>query len=141
MWLLLAFCGPVSWAVSTHIDKYLVDRYFRDSDTAVLMLFTALAGVALLPPIWWIEPAIFNPTLASIAVMTVSGILYMGAMLFYLRAIQSEEASVVAPLFQANTLFTLVLGLVVLHEMPRWPQLVGAGLVVMGALSLSLDKK
>jgi len=73
-------------------------------------------------------------------VMTVSGILYMGAMLFYLRAIQSEEASVVAPLFQANTLFTFLLGLILLHELPRWPQLVGAGLVVLGAVGLSLDR-
>ena len=52
-------------------------------------------------------------------VMTVSGILYMGAMLFYLRAIQTEEASVVAPLFQANTLFTFLLGLLLLHELPQ----------------------
>src|SRR3978361_599030 len=116
MWLLLAFLGPVCWAVSTHIDKYLVDRYFRDSDTAVLMLFPAVTGVALLPFIWWIEPAILRPALGAIAVMTMSGVLYMGAMLFYLRAIQSEEASVVAPLFQANTLFTFALGLILLHE-------------------------
>jgi len=71
----------------------------------------------------------------------VSGVLYLGAMLFYLRAIQREEASVVAPLFQANTLFTFALGLVFLHEIPRWPQLLGAGLVVAGALGLSLDRK
>ena len=109
MWLILAFCGPVCWAVSTHIDKYLVDRYFRDSDTAVLMLFTALLGVLLLPVIWWIEPSIFKPSWTGIAVMTASGVLYMGAILFYLRAIQSEEASVVAPLFQASTLFTFLL--------------------------------
>src|SRR5215475_3289317 len=140
MWLLLAFTGPVCWAVSTHIDKYLVDRYFRDSDTAVLMLFTALAGVALLPVIAWIEPAIFKPSALAILVMTVSGILYMGAMLFYLRAIQSEEASVVAPLFQANTVFTFALGLIVLHEMPHWYQLLGAALVVIGAIGLSLDR-
>ena len=63
------------------------------------------------------------PWLAT-GVMTVSGILYMGAMLFYLRAIQSEEASVVAPLFQANTLFTFALGWLFLHEVPR---LVAAG--------------
>jgi hypothetical protein len=73
-------------------------------------------------------------------VMTLSGILYMGAMLFYLRAIQSEEASVVAPLFQANTLFTFLLGLVVLHELPRWQQILGAALIVAGAIGLSLDK-
>ena len=108
--------------VSTHIDKFLVDRYFRHSDTTVLMVFTALLGVAVLPVIWLFEPKVLAlPWLATI-VMTVSGILYMGAMLFYLRAIQTEEASVVAPLFQANTLFTFLLGLLLLHELPRWPQ-------------------
>ena len=136
MWLLLAFLGPVCWAVSTHIDKYLVDRYFRDSDTAVLMLFTALTGVALLPVIWWIEPAILKPAPGAIAVMTVSGVLYMGAMLFYLRAIQSEEASVVAPLFQASTLFTFLLGYLFLHERLGPSQLLGGGLIVAGALGL-----
>lgn len=139
MWLLLAFLGPVSWAVSTHIDKYLVDRYFHDSDTAVLMLFTALAGVALLPLIWWIEPGILKPTPTAMLVMTVSGILYMGAMLFYLRAIQSEEASVVAPLFQASTLFTFLLGYLFLHERLGWAQLAGGGLIVTGALGLSFQ--
>jgi len=34
-WLLFAILGPLSWAISTHIDKYLVDKYFHDSDTAV----------------------------------------------------------------------------------------------------------
>jgi uncharacterized membrane protein len=137
MWLLLAFSGPVCWAVSTHIDKYLVDRYFQDNDTAVLMLFTALVGVALLPLIWWIEPAILTPTPGAIVVMTTSGILYMGAMLFYLRAIQSEEASVVAPLFQASTLFTFLLGYLFLHERLGARELLGGGMIVAGALGLS----
>jgi uncharacterized membrane protein len=141
MWLLYAFSGPLLWAVSTHIDKFLVDKYFRHSDTAVLMVFTALLGVIALPVIWLFEPKVLTLPWLATGVMTVSGVLYMGAMLFYLRAIQSEEASVVAPLFQANTLFTFALGLVVLHEMPHWQQLLGAGLVVTGALGLSLDKK
>ncbi|HKD47708.1 MAG TPA: EamA family transporter [Rhizomicrobium sp.] len=138
MWLLFAFCGPVCWAVSTHIDKYLVDRYFRDSDPAILMLFTALLGVVLLPFIWWVEPSILKPPLRAIAVMTASGVLYMGAILFYLRAIQSEEASVVAPLFQASTLFTFLLAFFFLHERLGVMQLLGGGMVVGGALSLSL---
>jgi drug/metabolite transporter (DMT)-like permease len=138
MWLLLAFVGPLCWAVSTHIDKYLVDRYFRDSDTAVLMLFTAVLSVVLLPAIWWIEPAILKPPLVAIAVMTVSGVLYMGAMLFYLRAIQSEEASVIAPLFQASTLFTFLLGYLFLHEKLGLGQVLGMSLIVGGALGLSL---
>src|SRR5258705_2981570 len=141
MWLLYAFSGPLLWAVSTHIDKFLVDKYFRHSDTAVLMVFTALLGVLALPAIWLLEPKVLALSWVATSVMTVSGILYMGAMLFYLRAIQTHEASVVAPLFQVNTLFTFALGWIVLHELPRWPQLLGAGLVVAGALGLSLDKK
>ena len=141
MWLLYAFSGPILWAASTHIDKFLVDKYFRDSDTAVLMVFTALLGVIALPVIWLFEPKVLALPWLATGVMTVSGILCMGAMLFYLRAIQTEEASVVAPLFQANTLFTFALGVIVLHEMPRWQQLVGAALVVAGALGLSLDKR
>jgi drug/metabolite transporter (DMT)-like permease len=60
-------------------------------------------------------------------------------MLFYLRAIQSEEASVVAPLFQASTLFTLLLAYFLLGEVLSWLQLGGGALIVAGALVLSLD--
>ena len=122
MWLLFAFAGPVLWAASTHIDKYLVDRYFQNSDTAVLVVFTSLIGVLMLPPIWYYVPGrVRRLRWTDIAVMTVAGILYMGAMLFYLRAIQSEEASVVAPLFQSpRRCFTILFALLLLSEVLTW---------------------
>ena len=91
MWLLLAFLGPVCWAASTHIDKYLVDRYFHDSDTAVLMLFTALVGVALLPFIWWFDPSILKPAPTAILVMIsgfgcANGLILTGARVIYAMA-------------------------------------------------------
>lgn len=139
MWLLYAFIGPVLWAASTHIDKYLVDRYFRDSDTAGLMVFTALASLLLMPPIAMFEPLVLRPSLRGMAVMAASGLLYMGGMLFYLRAIQREEASVVAPLFQANTLFTYLLAWLFLDETLNWRQGAGMVLVMAGGLAVSLD--
>ncbi len=139
MWLLFAFLGPLSWSVSTHIDKYLVDRYFRDSDTTVLMVFTALAGVLALPFIWLFQPGIFAPPLSAIVVMTFSGVMYIAAMLFYLRAIQSEEASVVAPLFQLTTIFSFLLAWLLLGELLTWRTGGGAALIMAGVLFLSLD--
>ena len=139
MWLLFAFSGPVLWAASTHIDKYLVEKYFKNSDTAVLMVFTAWIGLIMLPFIWILEPQTLTLPLLSIAVMIASGILYMGAMLFYLRAIQSAEASVVAPLFQTSTLFTFALGYLILGETLSPTNAAGAALIVLGALLLSLD--
>jgi uncharacterized membrane protein len=141
MWLLFAFSGPILWALSTHVDKYLVERFFKHSDTAVLMVFTALIGVVMLPFIWFFAPADIALSLKAILVMAASGALYMGAMLFYLRAIQSEEASVIAPLFQTSTIFTFALAFIFLGEMLSALQLAGGALIVIGALSLSLDSR
>src|SRR5215831_10692180 len=138
LWLVFAFIGPISWAASTHIDKYLVDKYFRDSDTAVLIVFTALIGLAALPVIWAFDPGVLSLSPLAIGVMTLSGVFYMGAMLFYLRAIQSEEASVVAPLFQLSVLFTLLLAFLSLRESMTLLQLAGIGLIILGVLTVSL---
>jgi drug/metabolite transporter (DMT)-like permease len=128
----------VLWAASAHIDKYLVDRYFQNADTAVLMVFTAVIGLVMLPFIAVLQPHALALDSTSIAVMATSGILYMGAMLFYLRAIQTTEASVIAPLFQASTVFTLILGYLLLGEALTVRKLVGVGLIVTGALLLSV---
>lgn len=138
-WLLFAILGPLSWAVSTHIDKYLVDKYFHDSDTAVLMVFTAVLGLLALPVIWYFVPGVLELSAPAMIVMTISGILYMGAMLFYLRAIQSDAASAVAPLFQLSTIFTLLLAYVFLDEDLGASQLLGLALIVVGALAASTE--
>jgi drug/metabolite transporter (DMT)-like permease len=60
MWLIFAFSGPVLWAISTHFDKYLVEKYFKHSDVAVLLLFTAFMGVLTLPFIVLMGPPSFR---------------------------------------------------------------------------------
>ncbi len=137
-WLVFAFCGPVLWAISVHLDKYLVERFFKDSNVAVLLVFTASVGLLLLPFIWFYEPGVTAPGAAGIAVIMLSGILYMGAMLFYLRALQTEEASVVAPFFQASPLFGYGLAYLVLGETLSGRQIAGGMLIVAGALFVSL---
>ncbi len=137
-WLVFAFSGPVLWAISVHLDKYLVDRYFRDSSVAVLLVFTALIGLVLLPFIATYRPEALDLPLRAVAVMTLSGLLYMGAMYFYLQALQSEEASVVAPFFQTSPLFAYALAYMVLGETLSKQQLLGGGLIIGGALLLSL---
>ncbi|HEY2227771.1 MAG TPA: EamA family transporter [Xanthobacteraceae bacterium] len=137
-WLLFAFSGPVLWAISTHLDKYLVERYFKHSDVAVLLIFTALIGAITLPFIWYLEPKVVDLSFGNAALMALSGVLYLGGMLFYLRALQTEEASAVAPFFQAAPLFGFVLGYLVLGETLSPEQMVGGALIVGGTLLVSL---
>jgi len=136
--LIYAFMGPVFWAASTHIDKYLVERYFKDSDVGVLLVFTALIGLVMLPFILYWQPAVLTLAWKDILVIAFSGVLYMAAMYFYLQALQTNEASVVAPFFQAGPLFAYGLAYLVLGETLTHAQLAGGGLIVAGGLSLSI---
>jgi uncharacterized membrane protein len=137
-WLFFAFSGPVLWAISVHFDKYLVERFFKDSNVAVLLVFTALIGVLLLPFIWYYEPTVLSPSAGSIALIILAGILYMTALLLYLQALQSEEASVVAPFFQAGPLFGYVLAYFVLGETLSPRQMAGGALIIIGGLIVSI---
>jgi drug/metabolite transporter (DMT)-like permease len=137
-WVVFAFSGPVLWAISVHLDKYLVERFFKESNVAVMLLFTAFVGVLLLPFIWLYEPSVTAPGAGNIALIILAGLLYMGAMLLYLRALQTEEASVVAPYFQAGPLFGYGLAYLVLGETLTGRQLAGGILIVLGALIVSI---
>lgn len=137
-WLLFAFSGPVLWAASVHLDKYLVERYFKQTDVAPLMVFTASFALFALPVIWWARPEVAALDPAASCAVVLSGMLYMGAVFFYLRALQSEEASIVAPFFQASPLFGLILGYAVLGDRLSPGQVFGALSIVAGAALLSL---
>ena len=137
-WLFFAFSGPVLWAISVHLDKYLVERYFKHNDVAVLLVFTAFVGVVMLPFIWLYEPDVVAPGLGSVALIMLAGIFYMTAMLLYLQALQTEEASVVAPFFQAGPLFGYVLAYLVLGETLTSRQMAGGAMIIIGALIVSL---
>ena len=122
-----------------HLDKYLVERFFKASDVAIMVLFTALVVVLALPIIWYFEPTVLNPGFGSIALIVLAGILYMTGMLFYLRALQNEEASVVAPFFQTGPLFGYVLAYLVLGETLSPRQMLGGALIIVGALFVSIS--
>jgi drug/metabolite transporter (DMT)-like permease len=139
-WLFFAFSGPVLWAVSIHLDKYLVSRYFQQTSVAVLLVFTALFGLLLLPPIFVYQPAVIELSLTGMALLAFAGLLYMTAIFFYLQALQWEEASVVAPFFQAAPLFGYVLGYFVLGERLSEMQMLGGVAIVAGCVLLSLGR-
>lgn len=134
-WLFFAFSGPVLWAASTHLDKYLLEQYFKHVHPAVPLVFTGIVNLIALPFIVSLQPRVLEIGIHAIALMTLSGILLMGAMLFYLMALQSEEASVVAPFFQAAPLFGIAIGYGVLGERLTEMQLIGAALTIAGAVA------
>jgi len=138
MWLLYAFSGPIAWAASIHIDKYILGKYFKHGSVAVSMVFTAIIGLLMLPFIAAFVPGIFSLDPTEIAIMIVSGLLYMGGLLFYLFALQGEEASVVAMLTPVGPILAYGLAFLFLGEKLTGMQALGGLLVVGGAFLASL---
>ena len=104
----------------------------------MLLLFTAFIGVLTLPFI-----AYFEPKFASIAAAQYRADRRFrhplhGGDAVYLRALQFEEASVVAPFFQAVPLFGYVLAYFVLGETLSIRQMAGGALIMAGTLLVSV---
>jgi multidrug transporter EmrE-like cation transporter len=97
-----------------------------------------LIGLASLPVIAWWQPDVIHMRASACLVIAASGVLYLGAMYFYLQALQTEEASVVAPWFQASPLFGYIVGYVVLGEVLTHRQMLGGSLIIAGAVLLSV---
>jgi drug/metabolite transporter (DMT)-like permease len=136
-WLFFAFAAPVLYAVSTHLDKYLVERYFKNINPAVLLIPSAI--VFTLPIIWFFHPGVLIVSLKYAAVLAISGLLFNIGLLFYLRALQGEDASTVSPLFQTIPLFSFAFGFFLLGETLSQTQIIGGLLILLGSLLLSIQ--
>lgn len=138
-WLLVALVPPALFAVSNYIDKYLLERYFEHQGNGALLAFSALVGLAALPPILAFDRGVLDIALSDAVLIMVSGIAYLVALLPYFAAMRDEEASVAAPLFQLIPLFGYAFGYVMLGERFTAAQLGAAALIVLGGFVLSVE--
>lgn len=139
-WFLIALINPVAHAFVNHFDKYLVSKYTKESSVGALILFSALFAVVALPILLFINPSVLSSvTIFQAIVLMVNGALLMVAVLFYLYAIESHEASHVAPLFQLVPVFGFILGYFFLDEVLTKNQFLAAGLIIAGSTVLSLE--
>lgn len=137
-WLLFAFAGPVCWAASTHLDKYLVEKYFKNGSTVGLMVFTSVLAALVLPVIWLFYPEVLSMPGRDACLVALTGLLGSVAMVFYLRALQGDEASQVAPFFQMIPVFGFLAAFLLLHELPTAWQALGIVLIISGGAVASV---
>jgi drug/metabolite transporter (DMT)-like permease len=139
-WFLIALINPVAHAIANHLDKYLISKFFKNGSVGALVLFSSLFAVIILPLLWILEPDILHTIPASKAILLMlNGSVLMLAIIFYLYALEIDEASYVTPLFQLIPVFGLFFGFVVLKETLALHQLVAAAVVLFGGLLLSLE--
>lgn len=138
-WFFIALVGPFLWALVNHIDKYMLHKYFYDDGVYTLMIFSCLSSVLALPVMFYFNSDIFGISLFVIFSLIGLGLLSAIAFFYYLKAVELEDLSVVIPLFQLLPIFTYFLSYFILGESLTLIQLISAAIIMLGAISLSLE--
>jgi len=139
-WFLLALINPVFHAVSNHLDKYLITRWTSEVKVGVLILFSCLFSVLLLPVMVLIDSSLFSAvSLLQGAALVANGSILAAAILLYLKALDQEEASFVVPFFELIPLLGLLLGYVFLGEILTANQMWAGLLIIIGSSMLSFE--
>ncbi len=140
-WFFIALLSTLCFSVITHIDKYLISRYVKESGIGALMLFSAFFAIFVLPFVFLIEKNIFSISLGDMFFLILIGILSFLAVLFYFKALTYADASTIIPFFQLIPVFGFILGFFLLKENIPLQSIV-AGLVIMiGVLILGFSKQ
>lgn len=139
IWFLIALVAPALWAITNHIDKYLLDRYFKGGGEGALFIFSSIIGIFFLPIVALIHPEALQYPLTAALLIALNGALYIVGLMPYVYALQKGDASVVIPLFQLIPVFSFVLAWIVLGETLTASQLIGGTIIIIGSIALSFE--
>lgn len=143
IWFFIALIGPFLYALSNHVDKILLDKYFKEGGVGTLILFSSLLSAMALPFIFLADrlgdKTIFNINGTSILVLAVVGILNVLVLWCWLLALKTEEASVAVVFYQLVPVFGVILGYLILGEVLTQLQLIAMVTVILGATIVSFE--
>jgi drug/metabolite transporter (DMT)-like permease len=138
-WFFIALITPILHAVANHIDKHLISKYFKAGAVGSLVIFSSLFALIALPIIYFINPTIVGLGMPTTLYLIINGVLSLSYVIFYLYALEIDEASVVAPFFQMIPVFGFILGYFILGETLVTHQLYACAAIILGGLLLSLN--
>ncbi|PIS22290.1 hypothetical protein COT50_02715 [candidate division WWE3 bacterium CG08_land_8_20_14_0_20_41_10] len=139
-WFAFTIISPILNALVNYIDKYLIEKVVEGRGIGSLIIFSALMGLPVALFILLFGPNVFSIHPKNAFLIMLNGSFYVAWVLPYLYALQKDEASVVAPLFQLSSVMAFALGFVILGEGISTPQILGCLLILLGATGLSLER-
>jgi drug/metabolite transporter (DMT)-like permease len=139
IWFFLALIGPLMYAISNHVDKILLDKYFKKGGVGTILLLNSLFAVVVLPFLFFADKTVLDVDGTKILALAIVGILNVAVLWFYLLALKDEEASVTIVFYQLVPVFACILGYFVLGEILTRVQLIAMAIIIFGATIISLE--
>ncbi len=138
-WFFIALVGPILYACSNHLDKYLISRYLKNGAVGALIIFSSIFSIIALPIVLFVHPSVFGVSLWQGVALAINSMLVVISILLYLYALQKDEASYVVPFYQTIPIFAFILGYFILGEKISVFQGLASIIIIIGALILSFE--
>lgn len=138
-WFFLAIIGPFLYAMTNHIDKILLEKYFKEGGVGTLILFSSLLSTLALPFLFWADPTAFQVGGFSILILAIGGVLNVLVLWFYFLALKDEEASITIVFYQLVPVIGCILGYFILDEVLTSMQLIAMAIVILGTTIISFE--
>lgn len=138
-WFFIALIGPFLYALTNHIDKILLEKYFKSDGIGTLVLFSSLLSAIALPFLFFADKTIFDVDNMHIFALAVVGVLNVLVLLCYLLALKNEEASITIVFYQLVPVFGGILGYFILGEVLTQLQILAMMTVILGTTIISFE--
>ena len=137
MWLLFAILSAVFAALTSILAKVGIDGVNSNLATAIRTVVVLLMAWGMVF-ITKAQSGITEISRRSWMFLVLSGLATGASWLCYYRALQIGEASKVVPVDKMSVVITLVLAFVFLHEQFTAKSFIGAMLIAVGTLLMTL---
>ena len=138
-WFAIALIGPFLYALTNHIDKILLEKYFKEGGVGTIILFSSLLSALALPFLFLADTSVLNVSGVNILVLAVVGVLNVLVLWCYLLAIKNDEASVAVVFYQLVPVFGCILGYLILGEILTQAQLIAMAMIILGSTVISFE--
>jgi len=140
MWILFAVLAAISAAVVVVLSK----AGMKDMDSSLVF---AVQAVLIVIVSWSVvffqgkQHELSKVEPRTWAYLVIAGVVTTLSSLLSFRALKLGDAAMVSPIERLSLVFAILFAALFLKEKITWPVLVGAGLMVIGALVIAFAKK
>lgn len=138
-WFIIALITPIAHSIVNHLDKYLLSKYFKGGTVGALVLFSSIFAIFALPFIYFFNANAISLKTTDALLLMLNGVFIVLAYICYFYALDKDEASFVAPLFQLIPVLGFILGYFILGETLSVKEFIGSLIVIAGAVILSIE--
>jgi drug/metabolite transporter (DMT)-like permease len=139
IWFFIALIGPFLYALTNHIDKILLNKYFKESGVGTLLLFSSLLSALALPFLFLADRTVLSVSDTNIFILSIVGILNVLVLWCYLIALKNEEASVAVVFYQLVPVFGGIMGYFILNEVLTQIQIIAMATIILGTTIISFE--